>query len=72
MASAKPIPGQESLFGEPVRPAKRPQIQPIEWPGGIRPWDPIDLADTQLGWEYTYVTPRRAVEIRQEIEARRD
>jgi hypothetical protein len=25
----------------------------IEWPNGIRPWDPIDEADRQLGWEHT-------------------
>lgn len=45
-------------------------IQPIEWPGGIRPWDPIDQADTELGWQYRSVTPARAREIREEIEAR--
>lgn len=40
----------------------------IEWPGGIRPWDPIDQADTEVGWQHTYVSPRRAFEIRREIE----
>jgi hypothetical protein len=60
--------GQGALFEVPPTPKRRrPAPVPIEWPGGIRPWDPIDAADTELGWEYRWVTPRRAVEIRREI-----
>lgn len=50
----------------PKRPRREPTVR--EWPGGIKPWDPINEADRDLGWQYTYVTPRRAVEIRAEIE----
>jgi hypothetical protein len=66
---------QEPLFD--VAPVKRKRkgpfddIKPIAWPDGIRPWDPINEQDTQLGWEHTFVTPRRAVAIRLEVEAGR-
>ena len=40
----------------------------IQWPGGIRPWNPIDKADEELGWQHPFVTPRRAYEIRREVE----
>lgn len=43
------------------------EIVPLYAPGEPRPWDPIDEADLQLGWEHPYVDHRRAVEIRQEI-----
>jgi hypothetical protein len=36
-------------------------------PAGPRPWDPIDQADAELGWQYRYVTPARAREIAREI-----
>lgn len=39
-------------------------------PAGPRPWDPIDEADRQVGWQYRYVTPARAREIAAEIRAR--
>lgn len=69
MAPAKrPVEGQGALFEVGAYPKRgRPAVVPIEWPGGIRPWDPIDQADTELGWEYRWVSPKRAVEIRQEI-----
>ena len=44
------------------------RVMPLTTPGGIWPWDPIDAADTELGWQYRFVTPRRAYEIRREIE----
>jgi hypothetical protein len=69
------VAGQESLFGDMYESTNRKALprqvyeRPIiEWPGGVKPWDPIDAADTELGWQYLFVTPRRAVEIRQEIE----
>lgn len=75
----RPSAGQGALFevgpigptaqGKARRHAARetaPEV--IEWPGGIRPWDPIDEADRNLGFQHTYVSPRRAYEIRQEIE----
>lgn len=65
--------GQEVLFGEsrPTRGFKAAleAIEPRQWPGGIRPWDPIDKADEELGWEHRFVDHRRAVEIRLELEA---
>jgi hypothetical protein len=39
----------------------------IVWPGP-KPWDPIDEADRTLGYQFPYVSPRRAYEIRREIE----
>ncbi len=77
--ASRPAAGQGALFDDPGTAANKPgstsrqprsagrDRPPIEWPGGIRPWDPIDAADTDLGWEYRFVSPRRAVEIRQEI-----
>lgn len=65
----RPVAGQGALFevaGTPKR--GRPAPEPIQWPGGVKPWDPIDEADRQLGWEHPWVSSRRAVEIRQEIE----
>lgn len=73
--SRRPGPGQGALFGEdkPTKGFKAAldAIVPIEWPGGIKPWDPIDKADEELGWEYRWVDHRRATEIRLEIEASR-
>lgn len=65
----RPVEGQGALFevaGTPKR--GRPAPEPIEWPGGVKPWDPIDAADTELGWQYRFVSSRRAVEIREEIQ----
>lgn len=55
---------------EPVpAPTVTPAVsEPAEPHSGPRPWEPIDEQDRQLGWQYTYVTPRRAYEIRREIE----
>lgn len=68
-------PVQEALFGDdrPTRGFRRAveAIEPREWPGGVRPWDPIDQADAELGWAHTYVDHHRAVAIRLEIEAER-
>lgn len=68
-------PVQEALFGadKPTRGFRRAveAVEPRVWPGGVRPWDPIDEADNQLGWEHTFVTPARAVAIRRELEAGR-
>ena len=68
----RPLAGQGALFGEdrPTRGFKAAleAVEPRQWPGGIRPWDPIDAADEELGWDYRFVTPRRAYEIRREIE----
>jgi hypothetical protein len=65
----RPPAGQGALFEVAATPKRGKTLpDPIEWPGGIRPWDPIDQADTELGWQYRWVSPRRAVEIRREIE----
>lgn len=71
MARSKPADGQAALFDAPAKPAKAAPRPVIQWPGGIRPWDPIDAADTELGWQYRWIDHRRAVEIRQEIEVTR-
>ncbi len=70
MASAsRPAAGQGALCEVAGRPKRRKSLpEPIEWPGGIKPWEPVDQADTDLGYQYRWVTPRRAVEIRREIE----
>jgi hypothetical protein len=73
VASRRRVAGQQPLFGEdrPTRGFAKAleNIIPFEWPNGIKPWDPIDKADEELGWEYRWVDHRRAVEIRLEIEA---
>lgn len=66
--ASRPAAGQGALFEVAPTPKRRKALpEPIQWPDGIKPWDPIDAADTDLGWEYRFVSPRRAVEIRQEI-----
>lgn len=76
-AAKRPPAGQEALFE--VTPIAR-DVQRGEWLNealgvprdpagpGSRPWEPIDENDRQLGYQYPYVTPRRAYDIRQEIE----
>jgi hypothetical protein len=74
----RPSDGQGALFQVPaagflgsisdvVHSATEPVSSECSGPV-IRPWDPVDQADTEVGWQYRYVTPRRAIEIRQEIE----
>jgi hypothetical protein len=52
----------------PRKRAARPEPEPIEWPNGIRPWDPIDERDAELGWQYRGITPTRARQIRRQIQ----
>lgn len=63
---------QGALFDVPaaerLRRRRAPDVQPIEWPGGIRPWDPIDEHDAELGWRYRGITPARARQIRRQIQ----
>lgn len=66
---------QQPLFAVPAGPRKPrthaemlESIVPLYAPNQPRPWDPIDDADVQLGWEHPYVDHRRAVEIRKEID----
>jgi len=66
-------PEQGALFELPAKPRRKTwaerleEIVPLYGPGEIRPWDEIDEADRQLGWDYRYVDHRRAVEIRVEV-----
>ena len=68
-------PQQGALFEVPAKPKRRTWaermegIVPLYAPGEPRPWDVIDKADEELGWEYRYVDHRRAVEIRCEAAA---
>ncbi len=69
-----PRPQQGALFEVPAKPKRKRRnplddIVPLYAPGEPRPWDVIDKADEELGWEHRYVDHRRAVEIRHEIEA---
>jgi hypothetical protein len=60
---------QGALFEVPAKAKPVKTLpEPMKWPNGVKPWDPIDQADTEVGWQHTWVTPRRAVEIRQEID----
>lgn len=66
-------PDQGALFDVPAvpRPGRRqraPERPVIEWPDGIRPWDPIDAHDEDLGWQYRGITPARARQIRRQIQ----
>jgi hypothetical protein len=60
------MPGQATLFDLPATAAKRrrPDPEPIVWPGGVRPWDPIDEDDFWLGVDFPWITPRRARDVR--------
>lgn len=66
---------QGALFEVPGTPKRRrrptDEIVPLYAPGEPRPWDVLNPEDEKLGWEYRYVDHRRAVEIREEIGARR-
>lgn len=63
---------QGALFDLPATPRagrrRAPERPIIEWPGGIRPWDPIDQHDDELGWRYRGITPARARQIRRQIQ----
>ena len=68
---------QGALFDAPAKPKRKTwkerleEIVPRYAPGEIRPWDVIDAADEQLGWEHRYVDPRRATEIRLDLRGAR-
>lgn len=70
-------PEQGALFDVPAKPRRQTWAQrlddivPLYAPGEPRPWDVIDDADLQLGWEYRWVDHRRATEIRLELEGDR-
>jgi hypothetical protein len=66
-------PEQAALFDVPAAPKRKTwaqrldEVVPLYAPGEPRPWDEIDEADRQLGWERRYVDHRRAVEVRREL-----
>lgn len=64
---------QGALFDAPAKPRRQTwqdrldAIEPRYAPDEPRPWDVIDKADEELGWQYRYVDHRRATEIRLEL-----
>ncbi len=62
---------QPALFPAPPRRRKQAPAAPEPAPRtGPRPGEALDPADAELGWQYPYVTPRRAQQIRAELDAR--
>lgn len=61
---------QGALFDIPTVAKKKPapEVHPVK--SGPHPWDPIDAADIELGWQYRWVSANRAREIREELSPR--